>query len=205
MEFNPNEIAKRDVYKLMTASVVPRPIAWVSTKTKEGGLNLAPFSYFNAVSSNPPTIVFSIGTRDNGRFKDTYYNIIAHKEFVVNFVNEATVEAMNITAGNYPPDVNEFERANLTPIDSKVIGIPRVAESPIHFECTLNQAILIGDETSGNYLIIGTIVYIHVDDAIYMGNHKIDIEKYQPVGRLMGTGYSRVNDLFDLNRPPSEI
>jgi flavin reductase (DIM6/NTAB) family NADH-FMN oxidoreductase RutF len=157
------------------------------------------------VSANPPTIVFSIGTRDNGRFKDTYYNILTHEEFVVNFVNEPVVEAMNITAGNYPPVVNEFERANLTPVDSHLISVPRVAESPIHFECKLNQMILIGDETTGNYLVIGTVVYLHVDDSIYMGNFKIDIEKYKPVGRLMGTGYTRVNDLFDLIRPPSEL
>lgn len=206
MELNPADIPHREVYKLLTASVVPRPIAWVSTVNAQGQPNLAPFSFFNAVCSLPPTILFCPGIRasDIGQ-KDTYQNIRATGEFVVNFVTESLAEAMNITAADVPPEVNEFERAGLTPEMSKIVRAPRVKESPIHFECKLNQIVTISEEPGGGHIVIGTVVQMHFDDSIYREGNYIDILAYKPVGRLTGSGYTRVTDLFDLKRPPSEI
>ncbi len=141
MEFNLADLASKDIYKLMTGSVVPRPIAWVSTQAKDGSLNVAPYSYFNAVSADPPAIMFSTGQKDENTQKDTLTNIINSKEFVVNIVNQATAEAMNTTAIAAPHGVSEFELAGLTPAPSKSIKAPRVKESPIHFECELLEGV----------------------------------------------------------------
>jgi flavin reductase (DIM6/NTAB) family NADH-FMN oxidoreductase RutF len=206
MDMNPAEVPHREVYKLMIGAILPRPIAWVSTVNRDGQPNLAPFSFFNAVCSLPPTIVFCPSVRDtDNNFKDTLSNIRATGEFVVNCVSEPLVEAMNMTAAELPASVNEFERAGLTAGPGRVVRVPHVAESPIHFECKLNQIVTISDEPGGGSLVIGTIVHIHVDDSVYRAGNHIDIQAYQPVGRLAGIGYCRVTDMFDLVRPPSEI
>ena len=141
---------------------------------------------------------------DDGQ-KDTYHNVKATEEFVINFVNEATAEAMNITAVEAPSDVNEFERANLTPVASKVVSVPRVKESPISFECKLNQIVTISDQMGGGHIVIGTVVYMHFADDIYQEGNYVDIEAYQPIGRMMGGGYAHLNDFFQMPRPESEI
>ena len=206
MEINPQDFPTRDMYKLMTGSIVPRPIAWVSTVDSDGNPNLAPFSFFAGVCSKPPTLLFCSGYRSSdGDQKDTYHNVKATGEFVVNFVNEATAEAMNITAVEAPPDVNEFERADLTEIPSKLVKPPRVKESPIHFECKLNQIVTISDQPGGGHIIIGEIVYMHFAEGILDENNYINMEAYQPIGRLMGGGYAHINDFFNLQRPPSEV
>lgn len=199
---NPAELSRKDTYKLMTGSIVPRPIAWVSTVNADGQPNLAPFSYFTAVSPSPPTVIFCPGTRstDNGQ-KDTYHNVKATGEFVVNFVNEATTDAMNISATELPAQINEFERAGLTPLASELIQPPRVKESPIQWECKLHDIVTVGD----GHIVIGTVLLMHFDEAVYQANNYIDIRAYQPVGRLAGGGYTRVTDLFELQRLPSEI
>ena len=204
--FDPQDLAHRDVYKLLTASVVPRPIAWVSTVNDAGQPNLAPYSFFNAVCAKPPTVLFCPGIRgaDLGQ-KDTYHNIRATGEFVINLVTEDLGQAMNITATELPPEVNEFERAGLTPIPGTVVNIPRVAESPIQFECKLREIVTISEDEGGGHIVIGTVVYMHFDDTIYRDGHYIDFDSYHPLGRLTGPGYCRVTDRFDMIRPPSEI
>ena len=199
---NPSEIERGQVYKLLTGSIIPRAIAWVSSQASDGTLNLAPFSYFTAVSANPPMVLFCPGTRsaDKGD-KDTYHNVKATGEFVINFVNAATAEAMNITATEVAPDVNEFERAGLTPVASKLISVPRVAESPIHFECKLHQIVDAGD----GHIVIGEVVYMHFQDDVYEDGNYINVEAYQPIARLAGANYSHLSDFFQLTRPPSEI
>jgi flavin reductase (DIM6/NTAB) family NADH-FMN oxidoreductase RutF len=199
---DPNNTDRKQVYKLMTGSIVPRAIAWVSSLNPDGQANLAPFSFFTAVSSEPPTILFCPSRRstDEGE-KDTYHNVLASGEFVVNFVTESTAEAMNITATEFPAEVNEFERAGLTPIPSVKVKAPRVLESPIHFECKLVQTLDIGD----GHIVIGEVVYMHFSEMVYRTGHYIDTLALQPIGRLAGNNYSRINDLFQIVRPPSEI
>lgn len=147
------------VHKILYAAVTPRPIAWVGTVDADGKPNLAPYSFFNAVCSNPPTLMFCPTYREAPHPKDTLTNIRATGEFVVNFVTEATAAAMNITAQETPPDVNEFERANLTPLPSQVVRAPRVAQSPIHFECRLNQIVPVSEAPGGGYIVIRVIAY----------------------------------------------
>lgn len=197
---------RKDVKKLLYAAVTPRPIAWVSTVDANGTPNLAPYSFFNAVCSMPPTVMFCPGYRDTPAPKDTLANIRVTGEFVVNFVTEATAEAMNITAVEVPPDVDEFARANVTPLPSVTVKPPRVAESPVHFECKLQQIVPVSEQPGGGYVVIGTIVHMHADDRIYDSERGyIDFDAYAVVGRMAGNGYTRTRERFDLIRPPSEL
>jgi flavin reductase (DIM6/NTAB) family NADH-FMN oxidoreductase RutF len=190
----------------MIGSIVPRPIAWVSTVNAAGQPNLAPFSFFNGVCSKPPTVLFCPSIRGaDGSPKDTYFNIRETGEFVVNFVTEALIGAMNITSTELPAGVNEFERAGLTAAPGKLVRAPHVAESPIHFECRLNQIVTIGESPGGGCVVIGTVVHMHFDRSVYREGNHIDLSAYRTVGRLSGAGYCRVTDVFELKRPPSEI
>jgi len=201
MEINPETMSKQDLYKLLIGSVVPRPIAWVSTVSKEGIYNLAPYSFFNAVGAKPPTVVFCPGMREDftGE-KDTYDNVVATGEFIVNFVNESLAEAMNATSALVPPEVDEFQRAGVTPVMGKTVNVPYVKESPIHFECKLHQIVTMGEPPTGAHLVIGIITHMFFDDAVYRDGY-VDIEAFQPIGRLAGRSYCKVNDLFDMQRP----
>ncbi len=206
MDFNPEAISAKDVYKLMTGCVVPRPIAWVSTVDENGSPNLAPFSYFTPVCSKPPTLLFCPAVRGtDGQQKDTLNNIRATGEFVVNVVTESLVEAMNTTATELPAEVNEFELAGVTAAPSALVRPPRVAESPVQFECRLNQIVTISDQKGGGNIVIGTVVHIHVDDSIWREGNYIDLEAYRPVGRMMGSTYTRITELFTVDRPPSKV
>lgn len=198
--------SNKAVYKVLYAAITPRPIAWVSTVSNDSVLNLAPYSFFNAVCSFPPTLLFCSGYRDVPTPKDTLTNIRANGEFVVNFVTEHNANAMNITAQEVASDVDEFEKAGLTPIPSHQVQPPRVKESPIHFECRLNQIVPISEQPGGGYIVIGTVVHMHVDDAIYDADREyIDFDKYNVVGRMAGSTYTKTQDRFDLERPPSEL
>lgn len=206
MDIIPDEYPHREVYKLLTAAIVPRPIAWVSTVDAAGQPNLAPFSFFNAVCSRPPTILFCTGIRAVDRNpKDTFNNIRATGEFVVNFVTETLAEAMNITAVEAPPQVNEFERAGLTAAPGITVNVPHVAETPIYFECRLREIVTISEEPGGGSIIIGTVTLMHFDETVYREGNYIDFEAYRPVGRMTGAGYVRTADRFDMPRPPGEI
>lgn len=206
MEFHTADLPHRELYKLLTGCVVPRPIAWVSSINAAGQPNLAPYSFFNAVCSNPPTLLFCASVRGtDGGQKDTLHNVQATGEFVVNFVTEALAEQMNLTATEFPPAVNEFEAAGLTPAPSVLVKPPRVAESPINFECRLQQLVPISHEIGGATIVIGTILHMHIDDSIYRDNNYIDMAAYHPIGRLAGASYSRTRDLFNLRRPESQI
>ena len=207
MDIIPGPETQREVSKLLNAAVVPRPIAWVSSVSTDGQPNLAPFSYFNAVCSNPPTLLFSSGIRGITQSpKDTYHNIVATGEFVINFVTEALAEAMNITAVEAPPEVNEFDRAGLTAAPGITVNVPHVAETPIYFECKLREIVTISEEPGGAHIIIGTVTYMHVDDAVYQPERQyVNYDAYKAVGRMTGMGYTRTSDCFDLQRPPSEI
>ena len=207
MEINPNDIAVSALNRILLGTVVPRPIAWVSTINEQGQPNLAPFSFFNAVCTRPPTLLFCPGVRGlDGAAKDTLGNIRANREYVINVVTEDTAEAMNKTATELPPEINEFEFANLTQLPSMKVKPPRVAESPVNFECQLRQIVDIGDGQPGSgWIVIGEIVHLHVADEVLLPDHKIDIRALQPVGRLSGYSYARINDIFEMKRLPPQI
>jgi len=201
MIIDPASAAPVDIYKLMVGAIVPRPIAFVSTVSPEGILNLAPFSFFTGISANPPVICFSpmIRGSDAGR-KDTLRNIERTREFVVNVVSEEFVRQMNICSIEFPPEIDEFEASGLTPIPSDVVKPPRVKESHIHMECTLVQIVDVSPKPLGGSIVLGQVVRFHVDDAL-IDNYRIDPDKLRPVGRMGGPTYTRTTDRFDLERP----
>ena len=190
--------------RVLTGVVVPRPIPFVSTISNSGNVNLSPYSFFNAVSYDPPLIIFSSSKfTSDGKLKDSLSNIEQNGEFVVNIVNENIVEAMNKTAAEYPEDVNEFDVANLTQIDSDLVKPPRLSESPVNMECKLERIITLGTEAHPQGLVIGEIMQLHIDDEIISG-HRINHEKLKPVGRLAGNMYTHTYDVFELMRPSYE-
>lgn len=206
MEINPQNVQPRDMYKLIIGMIQPRPIAWVSSQDSQGNLNLAPFSFFTGVCSDPPTVLFCPGIRrQTGLPKDTLLNVQETSEFVINVVSEEVAEAMNITATETDRDVNEFEMAGVTPAPSKVVKPPRVAESPISIECKLNQIVEINNAPFGGFIVVGTVVYIHLRDDIYIPEYKIDTLKTKPIGRLAGPQYTLVNNIFEMFRLPSQV
>jgi flavin reductase (DIM6/NTAB) family NADH-FMN oxidoreductase RutF len=198
VQFDPKELTEKDVYKLLIGSVVPRPIAWVSTISTEGVVNLAPFSFFNVASRNPPMLCISIGPgvgEREGTEKDTLVNIRNQKEFVINVVPSSLGNEMQKTSENLPSDVDEFEAAGLTTLDSTVVKPKRIKEAPIQMECQLEQVIQLGSD----HLVIGRMVRYHINDDYYLGNYKVDLKKLQPLGRLAGN-YSESTEFFSLPR-----
>jgi flavin reductase (DIM6/NTAB) family NADH-FMN oxidoreductase RutF len=186
--------------RVLTGVVVPRPIAFVSTRSTDGVDNLAPYSFFNAVAYNPPTVVFSSSRTVERKSKDTLRNIEETGEFVVNVVVDDIADAMNKTAAEFPEDVDEFEIAGLTSIPSEIVKPPRVAESPVNMECRLEQVVNIGDPRHGHGLVIGTILLMHVRDDIIDG-HRINQALLKATGRLAGNMYCHTADTFELVRP----
>ena len=189
--------------RVLTGVVVPRPIAFVSTISTGGIVSLAPYSFFNAVAYDPPTIVFSSSRRVPAKEKDTLANIEATGEFVINIVVDDIAEAMNKTAAEYPADVSEFEIAGLTPAQSDKVKVPKVAESPVNMECRLVQVVPIGSGDHAHGLVIGEIVWMHVRDDIIDG-HRINHQVLKPTGRLAGNMYcytSDTSDTYELVRP----
>lgn len=202
MEIDPTTLEQRNLYKLLIGCVVPRPIAWISTQDAQGRLNLAPYSFFNAIGANPPALMFSANySAARASLKDTLQNILASGEFVVNVVTEAVAEAMNLTSGEYGADVDEFELAKLTPAPSTIVQPPRVAESPVNFECELHRAVPIGDGPGHSTVVIGLIKHIHIRDDLIDAQGRIDIHRLQPVGRLAGNEYCYVREIFEMQRP----
>ena len=201
MNIDPTKQSFQENHKLMIGSIVPRPIAFVSTKSTNGILNLAPFSYFNGVCSKPPTIMFAPARRGyDGLTKDTLNNIRSTKEFVVNLVSEEIVEPMVECATDYDKKIDEFKISNLTPIDSDKISSPRVKESKVSYECELNTIVEIGEaEPGAGFVVIGTIVMFHIQDDVY-NDGRIDLKALNPIGRLAGNSYTRVSDNFKVIR-----
>lgn len=201
MILDPNEIPFQETHKLMIGSIVPRPIAFVSTQSKDGKNNVAPFSYFNGVCSKPPTIMFAPARRGwDGEEKDTLINIRDTEEFVVNIVSESFAEKMVMCATDFDSGVDEFEISGLNTADSQKINPPRVEEAKISFECKLNQIVEIGDGSAGSgFVVIGTIVLFHIDDDIY-DNGRILLNQLEPLGRLAGNWYTRLTDTLKIVR-----
>jgi flavin reductase (DIM6/NTAB) family NADH-FMN oxidoreductase RutF len=202
IRFDPGENAPGDIYRLMVGSIVPRPIAFVSSLDAAGVRNLAPFSFFMGVGSNPPCLAVSTVLRapEAGGRKDTLNNIERTREFVVNIVSEDIAEAMNRTAAEVPPEVDEFALAGLTPLPGERVGAPRVAESPVQMECRLIEIIPTGSQPGAGILVLGEILLLHVRADLVEG-FRIDPDRLRAVGRMGGMSYARTRDRFDLERP----
>lgn len=188
-------------YKLLSSTVTPRPIAWVSTIDANGKPNAAPFSFFNVFAEDPPTLGFAINHRSDSDRKDTGENVRLQKEFVVNLVSADCVEQMNITAIEFGPAVDEFAEAGLTPAPSTLIRTPRIAESRVSFECRLMQIIALGTRRS---LVLGEVLAMHVPDEAVLDAQRcwIDTERLQLVGRMHGHHYLRMADVFEMPTIP---
>jgi len=201
VDYDLKKMNQPEVYKLLIGSVVPRPIAFVSTCNTKGQGNLAPFSFFNVVSSDPPCIMVSITRKNDGSKKDTLLNIEATGEFVVNTVAEWMVEPMNQCSGSYPHGVNEMEVVGLTGIDSIDVKPKRVKESPIHMECKLEQKVEIGgDHPGASTMVIGRVVRMHIHESAFQEG-KIFLDEIKPISRLAGMSYGATPDTFDIQRP----
>lgn len=201
MEFDPDIIDQKAIYKLLTGAIIPRPIGWISSISKDGIPNLAPFSFFNAVGEDPPHVLFST-VRPNNSNKDTLNNVLETGQFVVNMVVEEIVEQMNATSQPVAPEIDEFELTGLTPIPSVKINVPRVKESPITMECELvHHYTLEENKNGGATIIIGRVVMFHFDESILLDDFKINMETYKPVSRLAGANYSKLGEIFSIKRP----
>ena len=192
------DLAPVDTYKLLTGLVVPRPIGWIGTVDADGRPNLAPYSFFNAVSGNPPTVLFSAGMAARGA-KDSLANAVETGEFTCNIVGMTVAEGMNQSSAELPHGDSEFDFAGLTPEPSLDIKAPRVAEAKASFECRLTQTVEIGDPVA-NVVVFGEVIRFHVDDDVLDGT-RIDFEQLDAVGRLAGNGYATTRERFDLVRP----
>ena len=200
MQYDFTTLPARDRYKLLCATVGPRPIAWVSTMAADGTLNAAPFSFFNVMGEDPALLIFSIGHRAPGDGKDTGANIRAAREFVVNLVTDGVLDAMNVTAADFAPHEDEFRHAGLTPAPSLHIRTPRIAEARVAYECRLMQLLEVTPERT---LVLGEAVAMHVDDALVLDPARCHIDQAALglVGRMGGNTYCRTHDQFDLPRP----
>lgn len=191
----------REAYAWMISTILPRPIAWVSTVSAEGKTNLAPFSFFQGVTSNPPTLMFvPVNTRD-GTKKDTVRNIEQVPEFVVNLVSFALAEQMNATSATLPYGDSEFETFGIARMRSDRVRPPRVAASPVAFECTLDRIVQIGEGPLAANVIFGRIQVAHVADSLLAANGKPDPAKLDLIGRMGGETFARTTERFDLERP----
>lgn len=199
MDIDLNQLSTRERYAWMIRTILPRPIAFVSTISPEGVLNLAPFSYFNGVSSTPPVLSVAVGPKRGGLQKDTVRNIEATGELVVNVVTESIAEAMVKTAADWPPDVSEFDVSGLTPVASKVVRPPRVAESPVSFECQVAEIVKVGEEGFETSLILAEVVSLHVADEVLRGDMP-DAEKIRPLARLGGDLYAGIGPVRSIAR-----
>jgi flavin reductase (DIM6/NTAB) family NADH-FMN oxidoreductase RutF len=195
-----SQITAQDAYKLLIGSVVPRPIAFISTIGPDGIGNLAPFSFFNGVSSKPLCIMVSITRRADGSKKDSLLNIEANGEFVVNTVAEWMIEPVNHCAAEYPYGTDEMEKVGLTPLLSEKVKPKRVKESPIHLECRVHKLIEIGEGAGGSTIVIGEVLIAHVHEKAYE-NGRINMDEIRPISRLAGDMYGLPPEKFELKRP----
>ena len=196
-EFDAAQLDWTAQYKLMIGTVTPRPIALVTTLGKDGP-NAAPFSFFNAIGSDPAMLAFSVGNTGKGA-KDTVANIKRCPEFVVHIVSDAIKEQMNICAIDYPHGINELAKAGFTALPSRKVQPPRIAEAPVAMECKLMQLVELGRKPY--HLVIGEVVYFHYHDGIVNERFHVDVARINPIGRLAGRGgYTRVTDSFEMPR-----
>ncbi len=199
-EFSSRDKPERELYKLLIGCVVPRPIAWVATRSAAGEANLAPFSFFNAIGAKPPALAFS--PNDRGKeMKDTLRNILEHPEFIVHVVSEPLAEQMNTTCGDFGADIDEFVEAGLTAVPGTVVDVPRVAEALVAMECRMTHHITIGDKPPQSHHFLGEVLYWHLDDRVVNEQLHVNADALQAVGRMGGIEYTRTADRLAIERP----
>ena len=200
--FHSHEKPGRELYKYIIGTIVPRPIAWVATRSAAGIPNLAPFSFFNAITFNPPTVAFSASDREDGP-KDTVSNVTAHPEFIVHIVSHNLVDQMNTTCAEFGADVDEFAEAGLASVPGTVVDVPRVAEALVAMECRVSHHITLGEQPPHGHHILGEVLYWHIDDRILDAGARnpIRAEALAAVGRMGGIEYARTTDRFEVPRP----
>jgi len=207
-KITPGSIATKDFHQFMVGAIAPRPIAFASTLDENGVANIAPYSFFNAFSSNPPILVFSSNRRvSNNTTKDTLHNIQANKEVVINVVNYNIVRQMALASVSYPAEISEFEKTGLTAIESEHVKPFRIKESPVQFECKVDEIITLGEHGGAGHLIICKVECIHIDEDVINERNRIDPHKLDLVGRLGRAYYVRASGdaIFDVYQPPAEI
>lgn len=195
--FDLADTESRDRYKLLSGLVVPRPIGWIGTRRPDGSNNLAPFSFFNVVSTNPPIVLFSAGSHSD-RPKDSSTFAEISGEFTVNIVSEDVVEAMAVTSGSFGADDDEFAIAGLTPSQGSKVNAPLVAESPANLECRVDQIIELGG-MGRTRLVVGDVLVIHVEESVLDGT-RVDNDALRAVGRMAGSSYISTRDRFEVGR-----
>jgi len=199
MEFDFADVASEDRYKLMSAAITPRPIAWLTTLSPEGVRNAAPYSFFNMMGAAPPLVAIGLMRRPDGSYKDSARNLLQTGEFVVNLVSEGDAPVMNFTCIDAPPEFDELEAAGIATTPSNAIAPPRIASAPVSMECRLFQSIDAGKTT----VVLGEVLRFHIrDDLVDTDLLHVDTLAMHLVGRMHGAGqYTRCNDLFQLTRP----
>ncbi|MFN4258694.1 MAG: flavin reductase family protein [Gemmataceae bacterium] len=190
-----------DVYHALVGIVTPRPIAWVTSVDRDGRVNLAPFSFFNAFGANPPVVVFSPTRRRDGSTKDTLHNVEATGEFVLNAAVESLAEQINLSSKELPPGQSEVELTGLRLQPSLKVKPPRLVETPVSMECKVHQILPIGDGPISANLVIGEVLMIHIADNVLDDKGKVDPRKLRTIARLGGDYYCRTSDLFEMKRP----
>lgn len=196
IRIDPAALAGREMYKLLIGSVVPRPIAWVSTLADDGTPNLAPFSFFTIASSEPPVLLFCPQRRPDGERKDTARNAAAGGEFVLHIVGEELAEQMNHTSASYAYGVNEFERSGLRSVPSELVAPPRIESAPIAFECRVETILPLGEADT----VFGRVLLAHLRDDVYRDGYVV-LDALRPIARLAGDDYARVTEVFSMRRP----
>ncbi len=200
MQFEMHELTSRERYKLMTSTIMPRPIAWVTTQSIAGERNLAPYSFFNMISADPPLVALGLMRRDDGSYKDTAANIIETGEFVVNMVTESDVKQMNFSCIDAPPEFDEIAGAGIKTVPSHVVAPLRIPSSPANMECRVSRVIELSPVST---MVLGEVIILHIDDRIIDAERlHIDPLGMKLVARMHGAGwYARCTDLFQLDRP----
>ncbi len=201
MEFDPATLATPVLYQHLIRTIMPRPIAWVSTVSSGGQANLAPFSFFTGIGSKPASLLFCPVNKRDGSPKDTLRNILETREFVVGVVPFGLVDSMNLTSAELPPEESEYDFATLTTAPSVRVRAPRVAVSPVSFECELMQHIPVGEGPGGGNIVVGRIVHFCIQDSMLNAEGYAEPELLDLVGRLGGSSYCRVTPTFEVERP----
>jgi len=207
ISISPKDISTGRLHGYLLGAVSPRPIAFASTVDENGNVNLAPFSFFNVFSANPPILIFSPARRGrDNTTKHTFENVLKVKEVVINIVNFNMVQQMSLASTEYPKGVSEFIKSGLTPIASEIVKPPRVLESPVQFECKVNEVIILGKEGGAGNLVICEVLRIHIKEEILDENGIIDQHKIDTIARMGGNWYSRSNmGMFEVPKPLSTL